>query len=302
MKIGMGGCEPNKEEVFQHAWDRGVRVFDSGRGYSGPRVNDLFLGEFLKDKKDFQIINKLPLFDKLYIENFGKSRFEMTDDELEFSIRKILESQLQDCGVEKFDTYMYHAVYDEKFMPIFDLIKWTTEYKRIGKILAKLKSEGLIDKIGFSAHINYQLLYYFVEEMEKAFGNNFLEVAEISYNILNNNGVDQQHLPWIARQNAIMVWDAPGLEGLKYLKSKGMYIIDMMPTESGRISQVSNAPDWYDWAYRFIRETKEIDMVLAGTSSVKHLDQMMDIFENKDLDSIPDMRIIQAGSRGYCHE
>ena len=78
-------------------------------------------------------------------------------------------------------------------------------------------------------------------------------------------------------------------------------IIDMMPTESGRVKQISTAPDWFDWAYRFIRETNEIDMVLAGTSSVNHLNQFIDIFEEKDLQRIPDMRDIDSGIK-HCHE
>ena len=188
--IGLGGCEGNKEEVFQYAWDRGIRFFDSGFGYSGIGVNDKFLGDFLKDKKreEYQICNKLPLFDGLYQEEFKKSRFEMNDEELEFAIRKTLEIQLKRCGVEYFDIYMYHAIYDEQHQQDFDLERWTFEYKRIGKVLAKLKTEGLIKEIGFSSHVSFEKLYYFITEMENAFGKDFMKYAEVSYNILNDTG------------------------------------------------------------------------------------------------------------------
>lgn len=31
-KVGMGGCHLNKKEVFEHAWEKGVRLFDTGWG------------------------------------------------------------------------------------------------------------------------------------------------------------------------------------------------------------------------------------------------------------------------------
>ena len=30
MIYGIGGCRGNKEEVYQTAWDKGIRIFDSG--------------------------------------------------------------------------------------------------------------------------------------------------------------------------------------------------------------------------------------------------------------------------------
>jgi predicted aldo/keto reductase-like oxidoreductase len=177
------------------------------------------------------------------------------------------------------------------------MVKETERDKRIGKILAKLKTEGLIKKIGFSAHLKYELLYYWVEEMEKAFGPEFLQVAMVSFNILNDKKDN-----WLAKFYNITVWDAAGKEGIDYLKSKNMTLIDMMPTESGRIGQVSMNQDWFNWAHRYIRDYSSMDYVLLGSHYIKHLEPAVKIYKRKDLEELPDMRIINAAKPGHCHE
>ena len=126
-----------------------------------------------------------------------------------------------------------------------------------------------------------------------------MDVAEVSYNVLNSSG--SKHTLFTDVYH-ISVWDAAGDKGLKYLKDKSYFIIDMMPTESGRLFEVDTSDNWRDWNFRFIRENKNIDIVLAGTSNVKHFDQYWDILvDKKDIVTLPDMRIIN-GEHKHCHE
>lgn len=302
VKVQVGGCHLNKEQVFNHAWEKGCRLFDSGFGYSGPGVNDVAIGEIVtkNHKRDeFMICQKLPLYGELYKESFGKDLRDMDDTEMESAIRKVFDIQCQRCQTDYFDIYMYHAIYDTRFRADFDLQKETDFYIRVGKVLAKLKSEGKINHIGFSSHNVFEYLYYFVEEMEKALGKTFMDVAEVSYNVLNSSG--NKHTLFTDVYH-ITVWDSAGEKGLKYLKDKGYFIIDMMPTESGRLFEVDTSDNWRDWNLRFIRENRNIDIVLAGTSSVKHFDQYWDILVDKvDLVTLPDMRIINNEHK-HCHE
>lgn len=295
-KTQMGGCGSNKKEIFQYAWDNNIRLFDSGWGYSGIGVNDTFIGEFIQDKNRDEIVicNKLPLFNDLYKQEFGGNINELSKEELEKAIDVIIKEQLKRNNTNYFDIYMLHALYDDKYgenrLGKIDL------YKRIVSILVKYYEKGIIKRLGFSAHIDFEKLYYFTNEMKREFGD-LLDVAEVAYNVLNNNGKS-----YIANRYDVMVWDAVGDDGLKLLKDLNYKIINMMPNESGRLELLSTAPDFINWNYRFIYNNKYIDYVLAGTSSIRHFNMLLDIENKKYLKDIPDMRKIEGLGSGHCGE
>ena len=296
-KVGMGGCEG--KECFQYAWDNNIRFFDTGWGYHGGE-NDSYLKDFLKDKTDYVICQKLPLFDGLYQERYGKSSYRMTDEELEKAIRDIFSEQCKRCGVEYFDIYMLHAIFDMQHSSKYNIYDDIDLYKRISSILLKMKAEGKIGHIGFSAHITFERLCLFLNEVDP--DNKIFDVAEVSYNALNNIGASvERPSPFVAMHN-VMVWDAIGERGIRYLKEKGYFIIDMMPTESGRLLQVSTAPDFIRWNLSLISMNKDIDLILAGTKNPKHMDQIfIAVGEKEDPEPVPDMRVINSGI-SHCHE
>lgn len=300
--VGIGGCHQNKEEVFSYAFENrnGPIVLDSGWGYTGTLVNTSFIGEFIKDKNrdDFVIIEKLPLFKKMYVEEFGKSLFEMSVEEMRPAIDKVIQTQLQITGTKYFDAYLLHAIYDDQYSqnPEMEDIE---AYKRIVQVLLEYKEKGIIKHIGFSAHVGFLKLYHFCEEINKAFPK-ALDVAEVSYNILNNKGHTQKEPCYFAKQYKVMVWDAIGEEGIKYLKDNGYFVIDMMPHESGRIGQISTAEDWFRWADRFALNNKNIDVVLEGTSYIPHFQMMLEEAGILKRD-VQEMRDIE-GTHKHCME
>lgn len=248
MIYGIGGCHPNKEEVYKTAWDKGIRIFDTGWGYGGTLVNDMFLGQFLKDKKGYQIINKLPLFAKVYPYDI----YSCSDVELEKAIRFVLGMQLAATGQDHFYAYLYHAIFDMQHSKGYSIRKDLDLYKRIQPILEKLKKEGKFEHIGFSAHCDLSKLKLFVETMKKM--NADMDIAMISYNTLNKDGISNL-------KNGI--WDAPGKKGLEYLKSNHFTTICMRPTEEGRCDAKES--------YALIRNEPLIDIVLIGTRNKEHL-------------------------------
>lgn len=248
MVYGIGGCRGNKEEVYQTAWDKGIRIFDSGYGYSGILVNDRFLGDFLKDKKDYKIINKLPLSSKVYPVDI----YTCSDAELEKSIRFVFNTQLAATGQKYFEFYLYHAIFDMQYSKGYSIRKDLDLYKRIQPILEKLKQEGKINHIGFSAHCSLTKLKLFVETMKKM--NADIDTAMISYNPINKDGIEK---------STNKVWAAPGKKGLFYLKENHFYVINMRPTEEGKCDAKE--------AFELIRKEPLIDITLVGTSNKQHL-------------------------------
>lgn len=296
-EVILGGCEFTPE-TLRYAYDKGVRTFDLGFGYQGEGVADVMFGDWyktLEKKDDIKVINKFPLFDKIFKTKFGISLYSADDNQLEDIIRKTISIQMERNGVNKYYAYLLHAVFDGKYTFGYNTKKDLDLYKRVVGILVKLKKEGLIENIGFSAHVDFNLLYYFVNEIDPK--GDIFDIAMVSYNILNEKGSSAMNPPALAKHYNIMVWDAPGLEGVKLLKEKGYKVLDMMPTESGRISFLSTSKDWFDWAFRFVRDCKYVDSILAGTSSIKHLQQILDIFNEEDIKNIPDMRILNPNSK-----
>lgn len=301
-KVGMGMCSCTPE-VMDHAFEHNIRMIDLGYGYQGENVAEKQVGKWLKGKKreDFYIIDKLPLFEGLYTKKFNKSCYRMGDKELEGAVRILLEEQLKYTNAKYFDCYMLHAIFDMQHVKNYDAELDLGLYKKLVPILLKLKEEGLIKSIGFSCHISYERLCMFLQEIDPE--NKVFTVAEVSYNVLNDKGYSSSNPSMFSQLHQIMVWDAIGEKGIHMLKEKGYTIIDMMPHESGRLSQISTAPDYYRWNDTFINNNKDIDYILVGTKNPQHIDDMLIAAgEMEDPLPVPDMRIINSGVPGHCHE
>lgn len=298
-RIGIGGCVAD-DHIMEYAWENGVRLFDTGWGYQGNLVFENMLGNFIEKHKDQRsemiIVDKFPTYDKMYIDEFGKPLYSMTDEELEKAIYKVIRIQLETLKTEYIDYYLIHALYDDQhnIVPKFDI----NVYKRILNVLVKLREEGLVKHLGFSAHITFEKLYYFVNETKEY----KLDIAEVSYNVLNNNGHDINSPKGFNHLHGVMVWSAVGEKGIQFLKDNGFTILDCMPHEGGRLNQLSTSPEWIRWNDSFILANKNIDYVLEGTTSEEHLDSLLVLAgEKKDPHPVPDMRkLTMVGMKG-CH-
>ena len=304
-RVGFGGCWGTSEEkalvldrLLEKTKDKKI-VLDDGFGYSGKLVNTKFIGEYIanKSRDKFIIIEKLPLFDALYKENYNSSLYTCSDEELETMVNDIFTLQLSTLKTEYVDCYMLHALFDMQYTNGYDLEEDIKLYKRLVPILLKLKENGKAKSLGFSCHITFERLCLFLNEVDP--DNKIFDVAEVSYNTLNNKGVDFANPPMFNKLHNIVTWSAIGEKGIQYLKNKGYEIIDMMPHESGRLLKVSTAPDFIKWNDTFIMKNKDISVVLEGTTNPENIDKMLICAEEiKDPNPIPDMRIIGNGS---CH-
>lgn len=300
-KVGMGMCFCNKE-TMDYAYNHNVRLVDLGFGYQGTNVAERMFGEWISDKErsEFYIIDKLPLFNGLYTDKFKKSLYLMNDKDLEQCVREVLNEQLEHTKAKYFDAYLLHAIFDMQHHQNYDIDADINLYKRLVPILLKLKEEGLIKAIGFSAHVTYERLLMFLNEVDPE--NKVFSVAEVSYNTLNDKGANSEKPSAFNQLHSLVVWDAIGEKGIKYLKDKGFTIIDMMPHESGRMKQLSTAPDYYRWNDTFICNNENIDYILVGTTNPEHFDNMfIAAGEMEDPEPVPDMRVINGNVAGHCH-
>ena len=261
-RVGLGGCElPEDQEkanaLIDYAISRGINFFDQGWGYGGAEhKSEKILGNYLeknpKVRDNILICDKFPMIEEIF-NKFGGNNEE--------AFNKMFEEQLSVLKTNYIDVYMLHALDDNKYMNeklYCEIIEW----------MLKLKQEGKIKHIGFSAHIDLYKLNYYLDLFSEKFGKE-VDVAMLTYNIFSGSD-------WVTRETGINVWPNPGAKGFELCKKKGYTTISMMPLESGRALEVSHDKTFTDWCYKYIADNTFIDSTLSGTSRIEHLDQVLE--------------------------
>ena len=264
-RVGLGGCElPEDQEkansLISYAIDNGVNFFDEGWRYGGEvHKSEKILGIYLKNnpsvRENILVCDKLPIYEDIF------NRFGYNGNNIEEVFDKILNEQLEVLNTDYLDIYMIHAIDDAPFMTedkYFSAIAW----------MLKKKEEGKIKNIGFSAHIDLYKLNYYIDLFEEKFGK-CIDVVMLAYNIFSGSD-------WVTEQANIHVLENPGAKGIELCKKHGIKVISMMPLESGRALEISHDKTFIDWCYSFIFDNKNIISTIAGTSSVKHLEQIFE--------------------------
>ena len=115
------------------AMARGANYFDTAYGYHGGK-SEVVMGKALSryPRESFFLADKFPGYD---VDNIRADRVEA-----------IFEEQLRRCGVEYFDFYLFHNVYERNVEPYLD------PENRVVEHLLEQKRNGRIRHLGFSAH------------------------------------------------------------------------------------------------------------------------------------------------------
>ncbi len=134
-------------EMFDCAISRGVNYFDTAWGYHNGE-SERAVGKILSKypRESFYLASKFPGYD---VSNFGKTE-------------EIFEKQLQKCGVEYFDFYLFHNVCELNIDAYLNEEKYGTY-----AYLMEQKRNGRIRHLGFSAHGSYSVVERFLERFGK---------------------------------------------------------------------------------------------------------------------------------------
>lgn len=155
--------EQESLSLIQHAFDRGVRVFDSAPIY-GFGLSERRLGKALRSKREEAF-----LISKSGVTWHENKRVNMTNDA--GSTLKMLEQSLRDLNTEYIDLYMIHWP-DEK-----------VDIRRPLEVLAKARSEGKIKHIG--------LCNTYLEDLEKAQEIDHIHVVQSQLNFFEREVVER---------------------------------------------------------------------------------------------------------------
>ena len=175
-------------------------------------------------------------------------------------VEKIFEEQLQKTGMEYFDFYLFHNVYEKNVDPYLDEKYGILEY------LLKQKENGRIKHLGFSVHGSYNVLKKFLE----AYGKH-MEFCQIQLNYLDYKFQDAKAKIELLREWNIPIWVMEPLRGGKLAK--------LTQNQEEKLKQARPEEGIPAWAFRFLQSIPEVTMVLSGMSNMEQMQDNIKTFE-----------------------
>lgn len=226
------------------AMEQGVNYFDTAWPYHSGN-SETVIGRVLRDypRKSYYLADKYP----------GHQIAERYD------VQDIFERQLKKCGVEYFDFYLLHNVY-ESSIAVYEDAQW-----QIIPYLLEQKKQGRIRHLGFSSHANLPAFEAFLARHAHE-----LDFCQIQLN----------YLDWTL-QNA--------KEKCELLNRYGLPIWVMEPVRGGKLANLPQAlgaqlralrPDASDasWALRWVQQQPGVTMILSGMSNLAQMQDNLRTF------------------------
>lgn len=232
--------EVHVREMTRYAIDHGVNYFDTAYPYHGgesERVIGRVLSEYPRDS--FYLATKYPGHQIL---STG------------YNPAEIFEKQLEKCGVDYFDFYLLHNVYENSMKTYLDprwgIVDYFKEQKRLGRI----------KHLGFSTHAQTEGLREFLD----IYGDD-MEFCQIQLNYLDWTLQDAKGKYDLLTEQNIPVWVMEPVRGgrLAHLTEK----------DEARLKELRPEESIPAWSFRFLQNLSNVAMVLSGMSDMA---QMMD--------------------------
>ena len=241
------------EKMVAKAFEGGITYFDTAYKYhQGESEN--FCGKVLSKypRESFTLADKLPTW-------LCKS----VDD-----AQRIFEEQLEKCKVNYFDYYLLHSIDEESWVGIEEL--------DLVSFMVKLKEEGRVKHIGFSAHCEPELL----DTILSKYGH-ILEFVQLQINYFDWEFLKAKALYDVARKyNKPIIIMEPIRGGmLANLPSKETRdILEKATKDSGK-EPVSYA----SYALRFVEQLDGVVCTLSGMSDSSQMDDNIKTFSEGQL-------------------
>nr|MBQ8253356.1 aldo/keto reductase [Lachnospiraceae bacterium] len=236
------------ETMVALAMESGVNYFDTAYPYHSGE-SEIVIGRILKKypRNSYRLATKYP----------GHQIVEKYDP------KAIFEEQLEKCGVDYFDYYLLHNVYENSMHIYTDEKIGVMEYFREQKRLGKIRH------LGFSSHGRLENLKEFLD----LYGDE-MEFCQIQLN----------YLDWTLQQ---------AKEKYELLTQRGIPVWVMEPVRGGKLASLTEKdvkalkekrPDESvaSWSFRFLQELPNVTMILSGMSNVEQMKDNLKTFQNEN--------------------
>lgn len=239
--------EAKTAEMVAYAIENGINYFDTAWGYHSGN-SEIVMGKVLKSypRDSFYLASKFPGYD---LSNMDK-------------VQEIFEKQLEKCGVDYFDFYLFHNVCEMNIDAYLD------EKYGIFKYLTEQKENGRIRHLGFSIHGNYEILERFL----KAYGDK-MEFCQIQLNYIDWSFQNAKAKVELLNKRNIPVWVMEPLRGGKLAK-----LSDDIEEKLTGMRPEEEIPAW---AFRFLQSIEGVTMILSGMSDFKQVQDNIKTFSTE---------------------
>ncbi len=228
--------EAQVRDMVAHAMSKGVNYYDTAWPYhngESERVMGGVLGEY--ERGSFYLATKFP----------GHQISESYDP------AAIFEAQLKKCGVEYFDFYLLHNVYENSINTYLDpkwgIIDYFREQKRLGRI----------KHLGFSSHGSIKVMERFLDACDD------MEFCQIQLNYLDWTLQDAKKKCEMLASRNIPVWVMEPVRGGR--------LVQLSDDELGRLKGLRPEESAAAWAFRFIQDIPGVKVVLSGMSDMAQM-------------------------------
>ena len=225
--------------------------------------------EELQRMVDYALANGVNYFDTAYPYHGGMS---------EICIGKALKK----CGVEYFDFYLLHNVYENSIGvytdPQWGILDYFREQKRLGRIR----------HLGFSTHARPDTLKRFLE-----YAGDSMEFCQIQLNYLDWSLQDAKTKYEILAERGMPVWVMEPLRGGK--------LAALAEADEAKLKALRPAESAAAWSFRWLQRLPQVKVVLSGMSD---LSQMADnvataiVFANRDRNHLGEVDTLLQQTEG----
>lgn len=242
--------EIKTQAMVDYAMEQGVNYYDTAWGYHDGH-SETVMGKALSryPRESYYLATKFPGYD---LSNMDK-------------VEEIFEKQLEKCGVEYFDFYLFHNVCEMNIDAYLD------EKYGIYEYLMKQKAAERIRHLGFSAHGNLDVMKRFLD----AYGKD-MEFCQIQLNFLDWTFQGAKEKVELLKEWNIPVWVMEPLRGGKLAK--------LAAEDEKALKALRPEENIPAWAFRFLQSVPGVTMVLSGMSNLQQMQDNIHTFaEDKPL-------------------
>lgn len=233
--------------MVDYAMAHGVNYYDTAWGYHNGN-SELVMGRALAryPRESYFLADKFPGYD---LSNMDK-------------VESIFEKQLEKCGVEYFDFYLFHNVcemnIDAYLDPKYGIFDYLTAQKKAGRIR----------HLGFSAHGSYAVMKRFLE----AYGSE-MEFCQIQLNYLDWKFQGAKEKVELLQAYNIPVWVMEPLRGGK--------LASLAPADEEKLQALRPQEGIPAWAFRFLQSIPAVTVTLSGMSNMKQMQENIRTYETE---------------------
>ena len=233
-----GSIDQNQvNEMTDYAMAHGVNYFDTAYPYHDGR-SEIAIGKALAKypRESFRLVTKFP----------GHQFMKKYDCD------GIFHEQLAKCGVDYFDFYLFHNVYENS------LATYKSGEYGIVDYFVKQKQLGKIRHLGFSTHARAENL----EEILDFFGDR-IEFCQIQLN----------YVDWTLQdaKKKIELLGSRGIPVMVMEPVRGGKLTDLGEENNARLKGLRPGESIASWAFRWLAEIPEVATVLSGMSSLEKM-------------------------------